>query len=298
MQKIGIVGQGFVGSAVYEGFKDHHEILRYDKYNSDRSDTDLEGLVQNCDVIFVCVPTPMIAETGEASIHIVKEVVEDIDLIASDYDKTPTLVVKSTVPPGTIDYLNSQTEYAEVTFNPEFLTEANAINDFKNQNRIIIGTSDDYDATEVVNVFAKVFPNVYTVVCDAREAEMCKYVINTFLSVKVSFANEIYNICDEYGIDYDNVTDLARLDTRLGNSHWMVPGPDGDRGFGGHCFPKDLQALVHIATSVGQHPNVLKATWKTNNQVRMNRDWEKQEGRAIISKSSTKPKSLFARLFS
>jgi len=297
MQKIGIVGQGFVGSAVYEGFKDHHQILRYDKYNTDRSDTDLEGLVENCDVIFVCVPTPMIAETGQASIHIVKEVVEDIDLIASDYDKTPTLVVKSTVPPGTIDYLNELTEYAEVTFNPEFLTEANAVNDFKNQNRIIIGTTAGYDAEEVVEVFGKVFPDVHTVVCDAQEAEMCKYVINNFLSVKVSFANEIYDICEAYGIDYTNVTDLAKLDTRLGNSHWMVPGPDGDRGFGGHCFPKDLQAINHIAEVAGVNANVLKATWKTNNQVRKDRDWESQEGRAIISRSSTK-KSLFARLFS
>ena len=93
------------------------------------------------------------------------------------------------------------------------------------------------------------------------------------------------------------MTDLAKLDTRLGNSHWMVPGPDGDRGFGGHCFTKDLQAINHIAEVAGVNANVLKATWKTNNQVRKDRDWESQEGRAIISRSSTK-KSLFARLFS
>lgn len=296
MQKIGIVGQGFVGSAVYEGFKDHFEILRYDKYNAEKSNSDLEGLVQNCDVIFVCVPTPMIAETGEASIHIVKEVVDDLDLIASDLDKNPTLVVKSTIPPGTTDYLNERTQFVEVTFNPEFLTEANAVNDFKNQNRIIIGTTDGYEADDVRKVFAQVFPEVYTVVCDSKEAELCKYTINTFLSVKVSFANEIYDICQAYDVDYDQVAQLAKLDTRLGNSHWMVPGPDGDRGFGGHCFPKDLQALVHIANSAGLETNVLDAAWETNNRVRRERDWEKQEGRAIIS--STKKKSLFSRLFS
>jgi len=302
MQKIGIIGQGFVGSAVYEGFKDYFEIFRYDKYNSEKSNTDLEGVVRNADVIFVCVPTPMVAETGEASIHIVKEVVEDIDLIASDWDCTPTLVVKSTVPHGTIDYLNTLTQYCEVTFNPEFLTEANAVNDFKNQNRIIIGTTDEYPASDVVAVFAKVFPNVYTVVCDSKEAEMCKYTINNFLSVKVSFANEIYDICNAYGIDYDNVADLAKLDNRLGQSHWMVPGPDGDRGFGGHCFPKDLQAINYIAAAAGVKTEVLNATWNTNNRVREDRDWEKQEGRAIISSTigsnPTKTKSFFTRLFS
>lgn len=295
MQKIGIVGQGFVGSAVYEGFKDHFEILRYDKYNTEKSNSDLEGLVQNCEVIFVCVPTPMIAETGEASIHIVKEVVDDLDLIASDLDKNPTLVVKSTVPPGTTDYLNERTQFVEVTFNPEFLTEANAVNDFKNQNRIIIGTTDGYDAVDVRGVFARVFPEVHTVVCDSKEAELCKYTINTFLSVKVSFANEIYDICQVYDVDYNQVAELVKLDTRLGNSHWMVPGPDGDRGFGGHCFPKDLQALVHIAGAAGLETNVLDAAWETNNRVRRDRNWERQEGRAIIS--STKKKSLFSRLF-
>lgn len=295
MQKIGIVGQGFVGSAVYEGFKDHFEILRYDKYNTEKSNSDLEGLVQNCEVIFVCVPTPMIAETGEASIHIVKEVVDDLDLIASDLDKNPTLVVKSTVPPGTTDYLNERTQFVEVTFNPEFLTEANAVNDFKNQNRIIIGTTDGYDAGDVRGVFARVFPEVHTVVCDSKEAELCKYTINTFLSVKVSFANEIYDICQVYDVDYNQVAELVKLDTRLGNSHWMVPGPDGDRGFGGHCFPKDLQALVHIAGAAGLETNVLDAAWETNNRVRRDRNWERQEGRAIIS--STKKKSLFSRLF-
>lgn len=297
MQKIGIVGQGFVGSAVYEGFKDHFEIFKYDKFDDNKSNTNLEGVVLNSDVIFVCVPTPMISETGQASIHIVKEVIEDIDLIAGEFDLFPTIVVKSTVPPGTIDYLNTLTQNAEVTFNPEFLTEANAVNDFKNQNRIIIGTSDGYPANNVIDVFAKVFPNVHTVVCDSKEAEMCKYTINNFLTVKVSFANEIYDICEAYGIEYDNVSDLVQLDPRLGTSHWMVPGPDGDRGFGGHCFPKDLQAINYIAASVGVKANVLKATWKTNNRVREDRDWEKQEGRAVISGSSTR-KSLFSRLFS
>ena len=296
--EIGIVGQGFVGTAVREGLKEHHNVHTYDKFKTKSSTMSLKSLVKHSDVIFVCVPTPMDAETGVAHTGIVESVISEIDELAAEVGNTPTLVIKSTVPPGTTERIHNSAIYCDVTFNPEFLTEANAINDFKNQNRIIIGAPRNVDTKRVVEAFETAFPDVHLVVTSAAEAEMCKYITNTFLSVKVSFANEIYDICEAYGIDYTNVTDLAKLDTRLGNSHWMVPGPDGDRGFGGHCFPKDLQAINHIAEVAGVNANVLKATWKTNNQVRMNRDWEKQEGRAIISKSSTKPKSLFARLFS
>ena len=117
---------------------------------------------------------------------------------------------------------------------------------------------------------------------------MCKYIINTFLSVKVSFANEIYDICEESDINYNTAKDLALLDPRLGNSHWMVPGPDGDRGFGGHCFPKDLNGLCYIADQAAVEVDVLKATLKTNDRVREDRDWEAQEGRAIINSDKAK----------
>lgn len=300
MQKVGIIGQGFVGGAIREGFKDHYELYLYDKFNENKSNTNLGGVVANSSVIFVCVPTPMDARTGEASISIVKEVVLEIDELSADLGVNPTLVVKSTVPPGTTEYLDSLTSYCRVTFNPEFLTEANAVNDFKNQNRIIIGTNEGYAATEVVDVFAKVFPNTLIKVTNSKEAEMCKYIINTFLSVKVSFANEIYDICESNDIDYNTAKDLAALDPRLGNSHWMVPGPDGDRGFGGHCFPKDLNGLCYVADQSGANVNVLRATLKTNDEVRENRDWEAQEGRAILNShvlSSTPAKSLFSKLF-
>lgn len=299
MQKIGIVGQGFVGGAVREGFKDHFDLYLYDKYSKEKSNTNLRGVVLNANVIFVCVPTPMDARTGEASTSIVEEVIAEIDELSGDNGVNPTLVVKSTVPPGTIQKINDVTSYCEVTFNPEFLTEANAVDDFKNQNRIIIGTCEGYKAEDVVSVFRKVFPNVTIKVVNSKEAEMCKYIINTFLSVKVSFANEIYDICEASGIDYNLAKDLASLDTRLGDSHWLVPGPDGDRGFGGHCFPKDLNALCYVADQNEVSVNVLRATLKTNDAVRQNRDWESQEGRAILNSHVLKAnpiKSLFSRL--
>jgi UDPglucose 6-dehydrogenase len=110
---------------------------------------------------------------------------------------------------------------------------------------------------------------------------MVKYLTNTFLSVKVSFANEIYQLCGKLGIDYDKVIEYATMDNRLGESHWGVPGPDGDFGFGGHCFPKDLAALIYLTTQLNTTDNVLMAAQKTNDEIRKNRDWEKMKGRAV-----------------
>ena len=102
--------------------------------------------------------------------------------------------------------------------------------------------------------------------------------------MKVSFANEIYETCEGLDIDYDKVIEYAIHDERLGYSHWMVPGPDGDFGYGGHCFPKDVKALIKIAQELNLSPIMLKATNDKNNDVRKNRDWEQMEGRAVLNK--------------
>jgi UDPglucose 6-dehydrogenase len=111
---------------------------------------------------------------------------------------------------------------------------------------------------------------------------MVKYVTNSFLATKVSFANEMYQICEGMDIDYDKVIEYATYDKRLGKSHWSVPGPDGDFGYGGHCFPKDVKALIEVANDKSIFPLMLIATDEKNDQVRKNKDWEKMKGRAII----------------
>ena len=131
-------------------------------------------------------------------------------------------------------------------------------------------------------MFSKVFPTAHIIKTDSTHAEMVKYLTNTFLSTKVSFANEIYQICDKLKVDYDKVIEYATLDDRLGNSHWNVPGHDGDFGFGGHCFPKDLSALIHLTKELGTINNVISSVKETNDQVRKDRDWELMKGRAVI----------------
>ena len=111
---------------------------------------------------------------------------------------------------------------------------------------------------------------------------MVKYFTNCFLATKVSFANEMYQICQGLEIDYDKVIEYAQYDNRIGNSHLEVPGPDGDFGYGGHCFPKDMQALISVAQDLGIPAVMLMAAHFKNSDIRKNRDWENQKGRAVV----------------
>jgi UDPglucose 6-dehydrogenase len=135
---------------------------------------------------------------------------------------------------------------------------------------------------DIAPIFWPVFPKANIILTDSTEAEMVKYLTNNFLSVKVAFANEMYDLCSTLNVDYNDVIDMAIYDERLGKSHWSVPGPDGDFGFGGHCFPKDLAAILSVTKEHDTVDNVLRAAQATNNSVRQNKDWEQMEGRAVI----------------
>lgn len=273
---IGIIGQGFVGNAVYQKFKKHYKVLTYDKYKTNHNST-LEDLVYNSYYIFICLPTPMNTD-GSCNTDIIEDVLDEVNEITKEREKV--VIIKSTIVPKTTIRLNKKYEFLNVVFNPEFLTERNAVEDYNNQSRIILGGERPY-TTELKQIFSKVFPKAHIIKTDSTHAEMIKYLTNTFLSVKVSFANEIYELCDKLGIDYDKVVEYATLDERLGHSHWSVPGPDGDYGFGGHCFPKDLAALIRLSFELHTTNNVLCSTQTTNDEVRNFKDWELMKGRAV-----------------
>jgi nucleotide sugar dehydrogenase len=275
--KIGIIGQGFVGTAVNEGLKSFFQIETFD-INKKSTCNSLEELSKKSDVIFVCLPTPM-EQNGDCHLDIVENTLLGLDLA----EECKTIVVKSTIPPGTTEKWNKKFNYIQVVFNPEFLTEANSIEDYKNQNRIIIGGPRPA-TTKVKRIFTKVFPKVPIIKTGPTTAEMVKYFANCFLATKVSFANEMYQICNGLNIDYDKVTEYVKYDERIGNTHLNVPGPDGDFGYGGHCFPKDVGALISLAHNLNVSPRILTATECKNNDIRTNRDWEKQIGRAVINK--------------
>jgi len=274
--KLGIVGQGFVGTAVREGMSNHYDVETFDIVKDSTCDS-MSELVDKSDVIFVCLPTPM-NNDGSCNTDIVEKAIEDIDTLAY---KHQIVVIKSTVPPGTTNRLNRKNKNITVIFNPEFLTEANFIDDFKNQDRIIIGGAIPATTT-LRRVYSLVFPNTPIVKTGAETAEMVKYLTNTFLATKVSFANEMKQICDKLDIDYDKVVEYAQYDGRLGTSHWSVPGPDGQPGFGGSCFPKDINALIHFCYENEIPATTLFGVWETNLKVRPEREWELLKGRAVV----------------
>jgi UDPglucose 6-dehydrogenase len=305
MKNIGIVGVGFVGNAVLEGMRHCFSVYSYDKKDEwireSVGGTALRnvGLVTVKEVadpyeelikyvdggpIFVCVPTPMkrknallASDTGKCDTGIVELVVKALNSAAQKLKREIVVVVKSTVPPGTCDKLNSECDNAHVCFNPEFLTERSAVEDFKNQDRIIVG--GPREGTDVLKqMYEMAYPNVPVTKTSSTIAEMVKYVTNCFLAVKVLFANEIKLISDKLEIDYDKVVEYATKDKRLGTSHWSVPGPDGKVGYGGKCFCKDINALISLALENGVNPELMIASWEHNLKLRPERDWEDIEG--------------------
>ena len=285
-KRIGIIGQGFVGNSIRAGMvKDYPNLMAFDLRPELSNCSSLSELVENCGIIFVCVPTPMQSD-GKCYTGILEGVINDVlAVVQQKILDERILVLKTTIPPGTTHSLQEKYGELKFVFNPEFLTEANAVNDFKNQNRIVLGANgEDSDRVlnEVSDLYKKTFPFIPIVKMTSQEAEMVKYVTNTFLATKVIFANEMYEICNSIGVDYEKVYMAAKLDTRLGESHWKVPGPDGDFGFGGHCFPKDTNAIIYLAETMGVDPKLLKTVIEKNNYIRKNRDWEGQKGRAVI----------------
>ena len=279
--RIGIIGQGFVGTAVKEGLKQFYEIDTFDLDETKRDVDYIEDIIDRNNIIFVCLPTPM-KKDGSCDISIVENTVMELDNLALTRQCSNRIVViKSTIPPGTTEKLNEECEHIQVVFNPEFLTEANFIEDFKNQDRIIIGGPRPA-STKVRQLFYKAFPKAHIIKTHSTIAEMVKYLTNTFLATKVSFANEMKMLCDFFNVDYDKVVEYSTYDERLGKSHWAVPGPDGKMGFGGSCFPKDINALISIADKWEIPANVLMAAWETNLDVRPEQDWKELKGRAVV----------------
>ncbi len=263
---VGIIGKGFVGGAMYENFKNVFNTLVWDTDETKRNVATFREFVETSDIIFVCVPTPM-KSSGECDVSIVSAVIDDIAQI----DRRKYVVIKSTVTPGTTSRLASDLNMT-IGFNPEFLTEANAHNDFRTQPLIVIGADDPGLATVMTQLyyeFNSAVDNVAHVIQrTTKESELFKYLANSFLATKVIFANEFKILCDKVDVDYGRIAELAVLDKRLGHTHWRVPGPDGHFGFGGSCFPKDTSALLSYADEIGTVLWLLTEATYINEEIR------------------------------
>ena len=285
MQKIGVVGNGYVGGALAHGFSPastgKYEVKVYDIL-PERSLNTLEETVNDSDFVFISVPTPM-NKNGSISLKYINEAFKTINGINKRSDNI--VILKSTVVPGTTEKLQEKYPYLNIVFNPEFLTEKSARLDFINQDRVVLGGDKIY-TSQVAELFNERFKYCHIIQTDYKTAEMIKYFSNIFFMVKVSFANEMKLVCDTIDADWDTALEGFVADGRVGDSHLNVPGPDGKMGFGGSCFPKDVNAFMSFAKDIGVDVNTVKGAWKTNLEVRPERDWENLKGRAVVEEKA------------
>ena len=271
--KVGVIGNGFVGEAISFAFSSVSNVFIYD-IDPLRSINDLKS-IHNCDFIFVCVPTPMF-EDGSQDLSYVENAF-------TNANNNPIYILKSTVLPGTTNNLLNKYPNLKIIFSPEFLTERTAKLDMLTQSRIILG--GELELTEKAKIlFNQRFKTKNITQTDAITAELTKYMNNTFFATKVSLMNEYKLLCDKVGANWDVALKGFISDGRIGDSHINVPGHDGKLGYGGTCFPKDVNALLSFSKKHGIKLNTISGGWKTNLNVRSEKDWEEKEGRSVSKK--------------
>ena len=285
-QRIGIVGRGFVGSAVQFGFSPNvgcdAEVRVYD-VDPNKSTHTLEETINKSDFVFLSVPTPS-NKDGSINIDILDDALNNINEVSECRN---AILVRSTVTPGTTQKLQMKYIDLNLLFNPEYLTERNAKFDFINQSRFIIGSGEATISKMYSENLADLFrdrfgESVSILETNYETAEMIKYMNNCFFVTKVSFMNEMYKVAEKSNVDWKQAVSGFVTDGRIGHTHLDVPGPDGKFGFGGSCFPKDIRAMIKHADGIGVDVNVLKAAWETNLQVRPEKDWEQLKGRSVV----------------
>ena len=273
--RFGVIGNGFVGSAIVQGFTLHvDDILIYDVDRSKSTHT-LREVVEQTQIIFVCLPTPM-QQNGKCDLSIIENVLTEVQSLNLDY-KDHIFVIKSTVVPGTTESLSRKFTDLAFVFNPEFLTERKARLDFINSSRIVLGGYSHW-VDRVEELYRVRFPYTKIIKTDLQTAELIKYMANCFFATKISFMNEMRQICEAVDADWDSALDGFISDGRIGNSHIDVPGHDGSVGFGGKCFPKDLNAMIMKSKELGINPTVMIAAWEKNLEVRDDLDWLRIKG--------------------
>jgi UDPglucose 6-dehydrogenase len=257
--KIIIAGYGFVGKAVYNAIVADNDLRIVDpQYTS--------GEVKHypdSDGIIVCVGTPS-TNLGDCDVSQIYAVLKNVP-------ETMPVLIKCTVRPDYLEKIVSDFPNHSVCYSPEFLRAATANDDFANQTYMILGGEEPKEIW--TNLFSDSLKNLNTIkYCTLAEASMIKYATNCFLSVKLSFFNQLYDMCQANGANYDNMINIMKMDDRIGMSHMQVPGPDGSRGFGGACFPKDTSAFIHYADKIGMTHTLVESAIKYNKKIRKNID--------------------------
>jgi UDPglucose 6-dehydrogenase len=272
--KLGIIGAGVVGVATGRALESKHSVFYYDKFKKDLSSQEnINRIASEAEIVFVCVPTPM-RPSGEMDYSAIYSSLEQLLTASNFVRRNPyslVIVIRSTAVSGTTDKVAEKFPF-RFAFNPEFLREKHAEEDMRNTNRVVIGANEKSVSDKLVEMYKEVFPDANYICVDIKTAEMIKYVANVMLAAQISIANEIFRICKGVGIDYNTVKMAVLQDPRIG-SNIDVPGHDGEFGFGGKCFPKDLRALIYMARERNVEPYLLDEVWRSNLSVRAKHDW-------------------------
>ncbi|EKE12997.1 MAG: UDP-glucose/GDP-mannose dehydrogenase dimerization [uncultured bacterium] len=269
---IGIIGNGYVGGATGTGFATNpdNKIFWYDKYK--KSPDTLDEVIEKSDFIFICVPTPIFSDYSGMDMSIVEEVVGEVAEKIKDSEKI--VIIKSTSLPGTTKKMIKKYPHVNFVMNPEFLTQKNANADFLKPFRTVIGCEAPDVGDRVKKLYETILPGDQKyIITDTTSAEVIKYMSNLMLASKVLLANEFYELSKKVGANYLDVQKGVESDPRIG-THLGVPGPDGDVGFGGACFPKDMVGILGLAKKLNVDMNTLKTIWEENLRIRKHRDWE------------------------
>lgn len=254
--KIAVVGVGMVGGALARYFKGiGREPLLYDPYKKMGSKDD----TNKADIIFISVPTPFKKKEGGFDLSYVKETCDFLD-------NGKVVVIKSTIVPGTTEKLQTEYPHLKFLFNPEFLSEATADYDFLNPDRQLVGFTKESKefAQDIMDLLPR---SPHEKLMPATEAEIVKYFNNTFNAIKVIFGNQMYDLCEALGIDYDNVADSAAASKFIRTKDHLDVHHGGYRGYGGKCLPKDTRALIQLADSLGVNLLLHKTAEEINNQL-------------------------------
>jgi UDPglucose 6-dehydrogenase len=250
--KIGLFGLGYVGTAVAHTHRNQKLIVRDPKLGDNSAS--LEE-IKDCDAVYVCVPTPML-DDGHCDDSYVRSVLRELEGYKN------VIICKSTVPPGI--YLRLQDQYSNLVHAPEFLTAANAIHDYETSTWVLIGGNAEFADKAKLVISSSTIQAKHYHQTDIATASLFKYIANSFMATKVTFMNDLYHLARAVGVDWNEIKDLSKNDDRLGTSHWDVPGPDGQYGYGGACFPKDVSAIVEHGLDIGTPLKLLESVKEIN----------------------------------
>ena len=261
IMKVGIVGFGFVGRALKNGLRENVDCIEIDP----KLGTNLNDLKSyEPSIVFICLPTPM-NDDGSQNIELVKDAINEIN----KFNQEILIVIKSTILPKYVEGLSYI--YNNLVINPEFLRENFANEDFINSKIIVFG-GDEKNCAKLGNFYEEYTKCICKdyVKTDLISASLAKYTINSFLALKVIFFNELKSVFDNSNSnnDWSNFISSLSRDKRIGDSHMSVPGPDGRYGFGGPCFPKDVNALLKYSKEIGAELTLLKKANNINNNIR------------------------------